>query len=79
MYKTVLFLAALLLSGAAAAQSGYPARPITSVVGFAPGGGTDTKQGLEAAPSTPEDLGAYIKREYETWAKVVKEAGIKAP
>jgi tripartite-type tricarboxylate transporter receptor subunit TctC len=27
---------------------------------------------------TPEELGAYIKREYDTWGKVVKEAGIKA-
>lgn len=42
MKKTLLFLAALLLSGAAAAQSGYPAKAITTVVGFAPGGGTDT-------------------------------------
>jgi tripartite-type tricarboxylate transporter receptor subunit TctC len=36
------------------------------------------KQGLEAAPSTPEDLAAFMKREYDTWGKVVKEAGIKA-
>jgi len=36
------------------------------------------KQGLEAAPGTPEQLAAYMKREYDTWGKVVKEAGIKA-
>ena len=35
------------------------------------------KQGLEAAPGTPEELAAYIKREYDTWGKVVKDAGIK--
>jgi len=36
------------------------------------------KQGLEPAPSTPEELARYIRREYDTWGKVVKEAGIKA-
>jgi len=36
------------------------------------------KQGLEAAPGTPEALAAFGKSEYDTWGKVVKEAGIKA-
>ena len=36
------------------------------------------KQGVEPEPGTPEQLGAYIKREYDTWGKVVKQAGIKA-
>ena len=36
------------------------------------------KQGVDPEPGTPEQLGAYMKREYETWGKVVKEAGIKA-
>jgi tripartite-type tricarboxylate transporter receptor subunit TctC len=36
------------------------------------------KQGLEAAPGTPEQLAQFAKREYDTWAKVVKQAGIKA-
>jgi len=36
------------------------------------------KQGLEPRSSTPEELGRYIKSEYDTWGKVVKEAGIKA-
>ena len=36
------------------------------------------KQGLEAAPSTPDELAAYMKREYDTWGRVVKQAGIKA-
>ena len=35
-------------------------------------------QGMEPAPSTREQLAAYIKREYETWARVVKEANITA-
>jgi tripartite-type tricarboxylate transporter receptor subunit TctC len=36
------------------------------------------KQGVEPEPGTPKELAAYIKREYETWGKVVKQAGIKA-
>jgi tripartite-type tricarboxylate transporter receptor subunit TctC len=36
------------------------------------------KQGVDPDPSTPEALGAYMRREYETWGKVVKQAGIKA-
>ncbi|HYT47184.1 MAG TPA: tripartite tricarboxylate transporter substrate binding protein [Burkholderiales bacterium] len=36
------------------------------------------KQGVEAQPGTPEELARYIEREYRTWGKVVKEAGIKA-
>ena len=36
------------------------------------------KQGLEPSPGTPADLAHYMEREYETWGKVVKQAGIKA-
>jgi tripartite-type tricarboxylate transporter receptor subunit TctC len=35
------------------------------------------KQGLEAAPGTPEELAKFGKTEWETWGKVVKQAGIK--
>jgi tripartite-type tricarboxylate transporter receptor subunit TctC len=35
-------------------------------------------QGVEPDPGTPEALAAYMKREYETWGKVVKQAGIEA-
>jgi len=34
-------------------------------------------QGASAAGSTPEELAALHKREYDKWASVVKEAGIK--
>ena len=34
-------------------------------------------QGLDAAPSTPEALGAYMKTEMAKWAKVIKAAGIQ--
>jgi tripartite-type tricarboxylate transporter receptor subunit TctC len=36
------------------------------------------KTGTEPKSSTSEQFAAYIKREYDTWGKVVKEAGIKA-
>src|SRR4051794_9890552 len=36
------------------------------------------KQGVEPQPGTPDDLARYVAREYDTWGKVVKEAGIKA-
>ncbi|MEW6690466.1 MAG: tripartite tricarboxylate transporter substrate binding protein [Pseudomonadota bacterium] len=36
------------------------------------------KQGLEATPSTPEELAAHAKREYDTWGRVVKQAKITA-
>jgi len=35
-------------------------------------------QGMEPAPGSREQLAAYIKREYDTWARVVKEAKITA-
>jgi len=36
------------------------------------------KHFLEPNPSTREELAAYIKRDYETWGRVIKAAGIKA-
>jgi tripartite-type tricarboxylate transporter receptor subunit TctC len=35
------------------------------------------KQGLEAAPGTPDELAKFSKSESDTWGKVVKQAGIK--
>jgi len=34
--------------------------------------------GMEPQPSTPEELARYIDREFATWGRVVKEAGIQA-
>jgi tripartite-type tricarboxylate transporter receptor subunit TctC len=36
------------------------------------------KTGVEPHAMTPEEFGRYIKREYDTWGKVVKDANIKA-
>jgi tripartite-type tricarboxylate transporter receptor subunit TctC len=36
------------------------------------------KTGVEPLSMTPDEFGAYIKREFDTWGKVVKDAGIKA-
>ena len=35
-------------------------------------------QGLEVRTSTPAEFGAYVKSEFEKWAKVIKDAGITA-
>jgi tripartite-type tricarboxylate transporter receptor subunit TctC len=35
------------------------------------------KQGIEAAPSTPEEFGAYIKSEIAKWSKIVKASGAR--
>lgn len=35
------------------------------------------RQGLEAAPGTPEAFGAYMKAEYQKWGKVIRDAGIR--
>jgi len=35
------------------------------------------KTGVEPLSMTPDEFGAYIKREFDTWGKVVKQAGIK--
>jgi len=34
------------------------------------------KQGEEPAPSTPEELAQHMAREYATWGRVIREAGI---
>ena len=36
------------------------------------------KQGAEAAPSTPEELGKFVQSELAKWTPIIKAAGIKA-
>jgi tripartite-type tricarboxylate transporter receptor subunit TctC len=50
---------ALALAGSALAQGSYPARPLTMVVGFAPGGGTDTVARI-IAKNLSESLGQQV-------------------
>ncbi|MSQ62929.1 MAG: tripartite tricarboxylate transporter substrate binding protein [Betaproteobacteria bacterium] len=58
--KRILCIAfATLFAGAAAAQAPYPARPVTMVVGFAPGGGTDTASRI-IAKKLGENLGQSV-------------------
>jgi len=35
-------------------------------------------QGLEVRTSTPQEFGAYMKSEFDKWARVIKDAGIVA-
>jgi tripartite-type tricarboxylate transporter receptor subunit TctC len=35
------------------------------------------EQGLDPAPSTPEQFGAYIRSEIEKWGRVAKAANLK--
>ncbi len=53
-------------------------RELVKVLGASEVVGLLDKQGVEPQPGTPEELARYIEREYQTWGKVVKEAGIKA-
>ena len=36
------------------------------------------KQGMDAAASTPEELGALMKRDYARWAEIIKKNNIRA-
>ena len=53
------WLLALALAATSAAAQQYPTRPITSVVGFAPGGGTDTVSRI-VAKTLGEQVGQQV-------------------
>jgi len=59
MLRTLCTALGMLAAGAALAQVPYPGRPITMVVGFAPGGGTDTASRIIAKKLT-ESLGQPV-------------------
>ena len=59
MTRLLLTAAALLFAGAAAAQSDFPSRTITMLVGFAPGGATDTAARI-IAKKLAENIGQSV-------------------
>lgn len=59
MKRLLAAAAALVLSGAAAAQSDFPTRTITMLVGFAPGGATDTAARI-IAKKMAENVGQSV-------------------
>jgi tripartite-type tricarboxylate transporter receptor subunit TctC len=59
MKRLLLAAAALALAGAAAAQSDFPTRTITMLVGFAPGGATDTAARI-IAKKMSENIGQSV-------------------
>jgi tripartite-type tricarboxylate transporter receptor subunit TctC len=59
MTRLITALLGALLAAGAAAQDAFPSRPITMVVGFAPGGGTDTAARIIAKAAT-ETLGQSV-------------------
>ena len=59
MKRILSFTLGLMVAGAAVAQAPYPGRTITMVVGFAPGGGTDTASRI-IAKKLAENLGQSV-------------------
>ena len=51
---------------------------VTKILGMADVKATLFNQGLDPAPGTPEQFGAYIRAERIKWARVIKESGAKA-
>jgi len=77
--KIGIFAAALALV-ATSASAQYPARPINSVVGFAPGGGTDTVSRI-VAKTLGEQLGQQVLTDNKSGAggHIATDYVVKAP
>ena len=60
MTRMLIAALALVLAAGALAQGNYPTRPVIMVVGFAPGGGTDTVARIVAKKFEPESLGQQV-------------------
>ena len=60
------------------ARSSSKSTPTWQGAGAARGRTALSAQGMEVAPSSPEDMGALMRRDAARWAGVVKQAGIKA-
>src|SRR5258708_12761524 len=59
MVSRLALLFLLFLSGSVFAQANFPAKPITTVVGFEPGGGTDTVARI-VAKTLGDNLGQQV-------------------
>ena len=85
LQRGVLGLALAFLAAAATAQP-YPSRPVRLIIPFPPSvilTSAETKrrfeaEGAEAVPMRPDEFGRFIQAETAKWARVVKEAGIRA-
>ena len=75
-----LFLFCIFFSANSIAQPSYPARPLTMVVGFAPGGGTDTASRI-IAKKLGENLGQPVLVENKPGAggNIATDLVVKAP
>jgi tripartite-type tricarboxylate transporter receptor subunit TctC len=80
MRRLLLTAAALLFAGAAAAQSDFPTRTITMLVGFAPGGATDTAARI-IAKKLAENIGQSVVVENKAGAggNIAHQAVATAP
>jgi len=80
MKRMIPALLATLFVAGAAGQSAFPSRPITMVVGFAPGGGTDTAARI-IARAAGESLGQPVVVENRAGAggNIAHEQVAKAP
>ena len=79
MTRLLAMTLGLLAAGGALAQAPYPARPISMVVGFAPGGGTDTASRI-IAKKLSENLGQSVLVENKAGAggNIATELVVKA-
>jgi tripartite-type tricarboxylate transporter receptor subunit TctC len=80
MNRILALALGMLAAGAAMAQAPYPSRPITMVVGFAPGGGTDTASRI-IAKKLAEYLGQSVLVENKAGAggNIATDYVVKAP
>ena len=72
-----VFVSLLLLGLAGAASAQYPNKP-TKILATAEAQEQLLQQGAYAVQTTPEQAAARVHQEIAMWAKVIKQANIKA-